>query len=134
LAPSDLAELLAEGEAEGHRFLRRLNTKLVSGSNRFQRPGEALFVARDDDRIVAVCGLNVDPYAGEHVGRVRHLYVRAAYRQRGVGRMLVGAVVAHGRQSFTRLHLCTHDAWAARFYEAVGFRPEAGNPHFSHAL
>jgi ribosomal protein S18 acetylase RimI-like enzyme len=134
LAPVDLAEILAESETEGFHCLRRLVTEWDSGANRFQRPGEALFVARDGDRIVGVCGLNVDPYAGSHVGRVRHLYVLAEYRRRGVGRMLVGAVVEQAIPSFALFHLRTNIDDAVRLYQAIGFRPVEKKSVCTHAL
>jgi hypothetical protein len=52
--------------------------ELVAESER-HRPGEALFVARVGERVVGVCGLNVDPYTAEpRVGRVRHLTCRGS--------------------------------------------------------
>jgi hypothetical protein len=69
--------LIAESEL---RFVRRLADDWVSVANRFDRPGEALFVARLPGQVVGVRGLNVDPYTAEPgVGRVRHLYVAAAH-------------------------------------------------------
>jgi GNAT superfamily N-acetyltransferase len=50
---------------------------------------------------------------------VRHLYVLADWRRRGVGRQLVEAVVAEARLHFDRLTLWTNDA--APFYRALGF-------------
>src|SRR5712692_9919279 len=55
-----LAALIAEGGQSGSRFVGRLATEWDSGANRFDKPGEALFVARVDGRPVGVCGLNVD--------------------------------------------------------------------------
>src|SRR5215510_16264793 len=53
--------LLAESEREGSRFVRRIVDEWAAGTNRFDRPGEALFTARLGDRRIGVCGLNVDP-------------------------------------------------------------------------
>ena len=93
-----LDALIAESEHEGLGFVRRRAEEWTSGVNRFDRPGEVLFVARLAEQVVGVCGLNVDPYAtGPNVGRVRHLYVLAARRRLGVGRRLVAEVVQVGR-------------------------------------
>jgi len=92
LEAGQVAALVAESEAQGLRFVRRLADEWASGANRFDRPGEALFVARDDGRVLGVGGLNLDPYAAEAtVGRVRHLYVLRAYRRLGFGRRIASS-------------------------------------------
>lgn len=130
-----LAALVAESEQAGFLFVRRLVEEWGSGANRFSRPGEALFVAEVDGRPVGVCGLSIDPYvAGGRVGRVRHLYVAAAYRRRGIGGRLVHAVVAAAEGVFDRLRLRTDTAAASRFYEARGFQPIVNEPNCTHAF
>ena len=43
-SPSETLDvLLADSEREGWRFVRRLVDEWATGSNRFDRPGEALF-------------------------------------------------------------------------------------------
>jgi GNAT superfamily N-acetyltransferase len=134
--PADrLAPLIAESEREGLRFVRRLAEEWSSGRNRFDRPGEALFGAGLDGRLVGVCGLNVDPYAGDpRVGRLRHLYVLAAHRRLGVGGQLVGAVVGAAHGPFASLRLSTSNPAAARLYESWGFRRQAGDAHCTHVM
>ena len=123
--PPDLSELLAASLEEGHLFVRRLIDDFESGLIRFDRPGEALFVARGDDgRVIGVCGLNLDPFANDPaVGRVRHLYVLPAHRHRGVGRALLETVIAAARPRFSHLHLRTHNPHADALYRAAGFLP-----------
>jgi GNAT superfamily N-acetyltransferase len=131
---SGLAELVAESEAAGFRFLRRLVDEWISGRNRFHGDGEALFTAIVDDRVIGVCGLNVDPYAGDAtVGRVRHLYVMTAFRKQGIGGRLVERVIAAARGRFRCLRLRTDNEGAGRFYESLGFRACAAKD-FTHAL
>ena len=134
--PADrLAPLITESEASGLRFVRRLAEEWESGVNRFDRAGEALLGALRGRRLVGVCGLNVDPYAGEgRVGRVRHLYVLTAYRRHGVGRQLLGAVIAAAHGRFAALRLSTVNPEAARLYEALGFRRHAGDARCTHVL
>ena len=135
LAAGQVAALVAESETQGSRFVRRLAEDWASGANRFDRPGEALFVARDEGRIVGVGGLNVDPYAAEPtVGRVRHLYVLTAYRRLGIGRRIVEEIIETARGRFERLHLSTSNPAAARFYERLGFHPRADVAHCTHAM
>ena len=104
-------------------------------TNRFDRPGEALFGARVGERLVGVCGLNVDPYAGDdRIGRVRHLYVLVSFRRRGVGRQLVARVIESARDRFDSLRLRTDNEAAARLYVAMGFRAGAERGEFTHIL
>src|SRR5262245_44078302 len=99
--PESLSDLLAEDAHAGTHYVQRLVAEWVSGANRFDRPGEALFGAWVGEQLVGVCGLNVDPYAeGERTGRVRRLYVLKAYRRLGVGRRLVMEVIAAARDRF----------------------------------
>ena len=132
--PSDrLADLVVESQREGFAFVRRLVNEWESGDNRFDRPGEALFAAVADGRVVGVCGLNVDPYLpGGRVGRVRHLYVAAAFRRRGIGAGLVEAVIRTAHGTFDRLRLRTDSEPAARFYESLGFRRTDDEPDGTH--
>ena len=130
-----LATLVAESERQGFRFVRRLVEEWESGANRFDRPGEALFVARVGDDVVGVCGLNVDPYAGDpKIGRVRHLYVLVPHRRSGIGEQLVADVLEAARGRFERLHLRTTNAIAARLYERLGFRRTAAARDRTHEL
>ncbi len=129
-----LGELLAESEQAGSRIVRRLVEEWASGANRFDRPGEALFAALIDGRLVGVCGLNVDPYSAEpRLGRVRHLYVLSAYRRRGIGGQLAAEVIAAARGRFDHLRLSTLNPVAARFYQRLGFR-SAEAAHCTHVL
>jgi len=121
--PAEVAGLVVEGERAGYRFVRRLLDDWHSGQNRFDREGEALFGTRVGPALVGVCGLNVDPHAGDAgIGRVRHLYVLEAWRGHGAGRRLVERVLAAARPRFRELWLRTDSAAAAAFYERLGFR------------
>jgi GNAT superfamily N-acetyltransferase len=134
--PADrLAELVAESEEAGFRFVRRLVEDWESGRNRFDGPGEALFAAVCGARVVGVCGLNADPYtAAPGVGRVRRLYVLAGFRRSGVGRQLVRAVVEAADRHFHQLRLRTEGQAVTRFYEALGFQPFQELPDCTHTL
>jgi GNAT superfamily N-acetyltransferase len=127
--------LLAESEQAGLGLLRRLADEWASGANRFDRPGEALFAARIGRELVAVGGLNVDPYTeAPRVGRVRHLYVLSPWRRAGIGGRLVTEIIEAARGPFDRLRLSTTNPEAARLYERQGFVPRADVPHCSHVL
>jgi GNAT superfamily N-acetyltransferase len=130
-----LEALVVESERAGLSFVRRLADEWVGGRNRFDRPGETLFVALTGGRLIGVCGLNVDPYTtAPRVGRVRHLYVLAAHRRGGAGAELVRAVIAAARDPFDVLRLSTRDPAAARLYESLGFEPSTGAADCTHVL
>lgn len=134
-SPDLFDALVAESERVGYRFVRRLADEWASGANRFDRPGEALFAARMDGRLIGACGLNVDPYMpGLGVGRVRHLYVLADYRRLGVGRRLVEQVLDAARGRFEWLRLSTQNPAAARLYEQLGFERRIGAADHSHLM
>jgi ribosomal protein S18 acetylase RimI-like enzyme len=130
-----LNPLLEASVAEGFALVQRLVNDWASGSNRFDRPGEALLLARRGGAIVGVCGLNRDPYANDpHTGRLRHLYVAAAHRRQGIGCVLVEETVARAMKSFALLALRTDSPQAAAFYEALGFARTTELPSSTHRL
>jgi GNAT superfamily N-acetyltransferase len=129
------AEMLAESEASGYRFLSRVVDEWESGVNRFSRPGEALLVAAMNGRWVGVCGLSIDPYLDDpRVGRIRNVYVLAEYRRNGVGRRLVEEAVNRARGQFDKLRLRGEEEGPARLYESLGFRRCRGIPSCTHIL
>lgn len=135
LTPDRVEALLAESEAAGSRIVRRLVDEWADGTNRFDRSGEAAFGAWAAGRLVGVCGLNVDPYADDRrVGRVRHLYVLAAMRRRGVGRQLVLRVIETAGARFESLRLRTNNEAAARLYASMGFREHRGMGEYTHVM
>jgi GNAT superfamily N-acetyltransferase len=135
LSINRFAELLAESEASGYRFLRRVVNEWVSGANRFSRPGEALLVAAINRRWVGVCGLSIDPYLDDpRIGRVRNVYVLADYRRAGIGSRLVEEAIARARGWFDTLRLRGEDEGPAQLYESLGFRQCRGVPNCTHLL
>jgi GNAT superfamily N-acetyltransferase len=134
--PADaFARLIADSEWEGWRFVRRLADEWAAGTNRFDRPGEALLAAWVDGALVGVCGLNADPYASDPaIGRVRRLYVLGAFRGRGVGHVLLQAVLQSARMRFRSLRVRTESAAAGRLYERLGFLPAVDVPDCTHTL
>jgi ribosomal protein S18 acetylase RimI-like enzyme len=130
-----IEELVEESRVNGFRFLTRLMSDWRSGANRFDGPGEALFVALEKRRLVGVCGLNTDPYGGNpDIGRLRHLCVLAECQRQGVGSELISQVVREAETSFARLTLRTDSLQAAAFYEALGFAPTTTMPRTTHYL
>jgi GNAT superfamily N-acetyltransferase len=135
LPRSRFAGMLAESEASGYQFLRRVLDEWESAVNRFARPGESLLVAQIHGGWVGVCGLSIDPYLDDpRVARLRNLYVRAECRRNGVGRLLVENVISLARVNFDKLRLRSPEAGPARLYESLGFLPCQGIPNCTHIL
>jgi GNAT superfamily N-acetyltransferase len=117
-------KLRLEASAEGYNFLDRLVEDWASGENRFDGPGETFCGAFADHVLVAVGGLNRDPFVADpELGRIRRVYVRQAWRNRGVGEALVRWLLAEARKSFGSVRLRAENAGAARLYERIGFAP-----------
>jgi ribosomal protein S18 acetylase RimI-like enzyme len=122
LPRQEFAEMLTESKTAGFRAIDRLVTDWETGANHFDCPGEALFIARRDNRILGVCGLNRDPYIHfSKVGRVRRLYVMQDSRRQGIGRRLTHQIIEVAEQSFDWLHVRTTNPIAAEFYQSLGF-------------
>jgi GNAT superfamily N-acetyltransferase len=119
-----LERLQSEARGEGFRFMDTLAEEWASARNRFDAPGEALCGHLDQGLLVAVGGLNVDPFAGRRdMGRIRRVYVRHAWRNKGIGRALVTALLDVARNHFHSVRLRAENIGAARLYERMGFAP-----------
>lgn len=89
-------------------------------------PGGTLLVAVDEVTGEAIGCLAVRPITqwGQDSGELRRMYVAPSSRRRGVGRTLVRAAEAFGRDAgYRRLRLVslTHMEEAHRLYESEGF-------------
>jgi GNAT superfamily N-acetyltransferase len=120
-----MEELQFEARAEGHNFIERLVKEWTSGENRFDAPGELLCGCIEDGVLVAVGGLNRDPFADADIGRIRRVYVRPGWRKKGIGKTLVEALVEKARENFRCVRLRSVNPDAARLYERIGFLPIA---------
>ena len=119
-----LTELQADARNEGYNFIETLVKEWSSGENRFDAPGEVLCGCTDQGLLVAVGGLNRDPFTiSSGVGRIRRIYVRPAWRNRGFGRALVTSLIEHARKNFGYVRLRAENPTAARLYESIGFIP-----------
>ena len=135
LDASVLQPLLQEGLAEGYRFLARLHTDYLDGTNRFDQVGEALFGVYVEEELVGIVGLNRDEYvSGSCTGRVRRLYIANDHRGKGVGRKLLAAIISHASMNFSQLTLRTGTEEASRFYDHCGFARTLELPESTHIL
>ncbi len=117
-----IAELERAADAEGHRFVARTRHEWLDGTNRFDGVGETFFVALAGNRVVAMCGVNIDPYVNStRVGRLRHMYTHPDYRRQGVAEALVRTCMRHGSRSFEKVRLRTDNPAADALYQSLGF-------------
>lgn len=129
-----LERLQSEARDEGYDFIDTLVEEWVTATNRFEGPGEALCGHLDQTLLVAVGGLNCDPFAGRpDMGRIRRVYVRAAWRNQGIGTALMKALIDQAATHFRCVRLRAENAGAARLYENMGFAPIA-SPDATHIL
>jgi GNAT superfamily N-acetyltransferase len=129
-----MESLQSEALAEGFGFIETLVEQWASAENRFDAPGEILCGHLDQGLLVAVGALNIDPFAGDNkIGRIRKIYVRPAWRNKGVGRALVTTLVEEARKSFRAVRLRADNMNAARLYEKIGFAP-IESPDATHML
>jgi ribosomal protein S18 acetylase RimI-like enzyme len=134
LGPNELDELVRCSLEEGFRFMQRLRDEYASGANRFERPGEALLLARELQTVIAVIGLNLDPHGQPGVMRVRRFYVLPEYRSVGLGQKMLLEVIELARNANTQtLELSTDNPPASRFYERNGFEVIQAE-HATHRL
>ena len=129
-----IERLQQEAGDEGYDFIETLVEEWASATNRFDGPGEILCGCADQGLLVAVGGLTRDPFAGRpDTGRIRRVYVRSAWRNRGIGRALVATLVDHARTHFSCVRLRAENALAASLYESMGFVP-IFNPDATHIM
>ena len=119
----ELKAIVKDSKNQDILFVRRFFDNWVSRSNRFDREGEILLTAKDSDRVIGLCGLNIDPYCSmPKLGRVRHLYVLSSYRRQGIGTQLIEEIIRQAKPHFTMLNLRTYNPQADKFYLARGFQ------------
>jgi GNAT superfamily N-acetyltransferase len=129
-----MERLWSEAKEEGYDFVDTLMDDWVSATNRFDGPGETLMGGLDEGLLVAVGGLNLDPFAGRpDMGRIRRVYVRESWRNQGVGRALMTALIEAARAHFRCVRLRAENAGAARLYERMGFVATPG-PDATHTM
>lgn len=129
-----IESLVGESKREGFEFVQRTIDDWNSGVNRFSLTGEGLWGLVSGAELIGIGGLNIDPYVEDaDTGRVRHLYIRPAYRRKGCAALLMNTIIEQAQLHFHILRLFTANPAAAAFYEQLGFEPLPGHK-VSHVL
>jgi GNAT superfamily N-acetyltransferase len=131
--PDGIEALESEARVEAVANVSRLITDWTSGAERFSKPGELLLAAYEDERLIGVGGLTLEPDVRLQAMRLRRLYVCKCDRRRGVGRSLAGSLIERGLRHSAILTLNAGVAGAGTFWEALGFRRVDGKQH-THEL
>lgn len=120
---------------EGYDLVHRLWQEYESGENRFDSNGAALFGVECEDSLLAVGGVQRDPYLNrDDAGRVRHVYVHPGWRRAGLGRMLISALIDYSVARFEVLTLRTLTDHGDKFYTSLGFLREPNYDSATHWL
>ena len=125
----DLLSPFAEEALEDNdTFMQRTIDEWKSGKNTFSKEGEKFWGLMIQNELVAVGGLNIDPFVDDPtVGRVRHVYVLKKYRGLGLSKILMKMIIDKAKQHFKILRLSTHNPVAASLYESLGFEKAEGH-------
>jgi GNAT superfamily N-acetyltransferase len=129
-----IESLVEESKQEGVEFVQRTIDDWSSGANRFSHTGEGLWGLVSGIELIGMGGLTIDPYVHDAgTGRVRHLYIRQAYRRMGCAALLMKTIIGRAQRHFRVLRLFTANPAAAAFYEQLGFEHLPGYK-VSHVL
>ncbi|HDR7794390.1 TPA: GNAT family N-acetyltransferase [Bacillus luti] len=114
--------LVKESKKEGFHFLTKLRNEYENNINTFRKIGECLYGIFQDEELIGIGGVNVDPYTEDtKVGRLRRFYISKDYRRRGLGNMLLNRLLSHAEKYFDVIVLYTDTKQGNVFYTANGF-------------
>ncbi|MBW4438435.1 MAG: GNAT family N-acetyltransferase [Pleurocapsa minor GSE-CHR-MK-17-07R] len=131
LTITELRPLLDASLAEGYTFIQKLWDEYDMGAMTFCENGAGLLGITDETQLIGIGGVHTDPYLQiPTIGRIRHVYVLAAHRRKGIGKQLIEGLIAHAAPQFMILTLRTQTEEGRNFYTALGFSEE---PRFENA-
>lgn len=126
--PKDIQLLRSDATDEGYRFIERLIEQWEMGAVRFDKPDEALFVARHDSEIAGIGGVTADPI-DQTALRMRRFYIRPGFRRYGIARLLAEALMETALKTGRPLNVNAGTEAAPPFWESLGFEPVERRPH-----
>ena len=129
----DIETTRYESDKEGYNHINRLIAEYNAGENRFDKIGEKLVGFVLDDKVVAVCGLNIET-TNNRLGRIRRLYVIPEHRRCGIGTELVKYLIKHAKQYFQSVVVNIGDLPVDDFYKSIGFKSVINNDSYTHIM
>lgn len=133
LLDEDIGELHEESKKEGYNLIDKLINGFKDNTNTFNKTGECLIVYEVGNKVVAVCGLNIDPLNSRR-GRIRRLYVLPSWRNKGVGTKLVKELIDYSRLHFESVSVNMGNNKISKFYEKLGFKKYNEEQGITHLL
>ena len=119
----ELEKLAKDALEDGYKIVRKTIDQWKDGTNRFSDYREVLYGAKKDGNIIAIGGINIDPYLmDEDIGRLRHVYVHRNYRNQGIAKALLEKVLEEKSQYYRVLRLIARNEVAMQLYEEYGFK------------
>jgi GNAT superfamily N-acetyltransferase len=122
MLPADLHRLGPSATEEAIRTIDVVLEQWASGENRFDKPGEALLVARVDGELAGIGGITRD-YNFADALRMRRFYVLPERRGLGLARMVAERLLLRARAHTSWVTLRAGSPQAGRFWEHLGFTP-----------
>lgn len=133
LSKVSIDHLVKQSESEGYRFLTRLVEHFQDGTQQFDQPGEALLGVWKADELVALGGVQKNPYTEDaETARLKRFYVEPEERRHGVGSMLLTACLDKAKENFSKVTCRTDSAKADAFYRHNGFSVTTDSPETTH--
>jgi GNAT superfamily N-acetyltransferase len=117
--PDGFENLRSEARRDGWTHMDRLADEWAQ----VPRPLEAVLTVYVDGEFAGIGAVTREP-AEDGVLRMRHFYVREAFRRRGVGRVLGSALMQEGLGRSASLTVHATRPAARSFWESLGFRQD----------
>jgi len=118
----DVSELLDSSRDEGYNMIFRLISDYKNGINKFDKNGEILVCYKENNRIIGICGLNIEPEIQlNNCARIRRLFVLSEFRENKIGKKLVNYLIEYAKNYFDKVTTNIGKLKITDFYLNCGF-------------
>ncbi len=132
LSLDNFDEPAKEASAEGYRFVDRLLEEWRDGTNRFDRDGEVLLLAFENDVLAGIGGITWEP-GNPDLLRMRRFFICSKFRRKSVATLLVSEILLGLESDDRNIVVNAGTSVAPLFWEAIGFEAVTNQP-YSHIL
>lgn len=117
---ADFPELEADARADGHWHMARLAAEVTLDRAMFH----AMYTGRVNGRLAGVGAITDEPAMTAHpMWRMRRLYVHRQFRRLKIARTIADTLLLEAANKASIVTVHVGDDRAAKFWEAIGFRP-----------